>query len=44
MAMLRMLRCILISDKLQELGWKPEIGLIDMYKRMIESMLATKQE
>ena len=32
------------SDKLQELGWKPEIGLIDMYKRMIESMLATKQE
>lgn len=32
------------SDKLQELGWKPEVGLIDMYKRMIESMLATKQE
>lgn len=32
------------SDKLQGLGWKPEVGLVDMYKRMIESMLATKQE
>ena len=26
------------SDKLQALGWTPEIGLEDAYKRMIEQM------
>lgn len=30
------------SDKLQALGWKPEIGLAETYRRMIASMLATK--
>lgn len=31
------------SQKLQALGWKPEIGLMDSYRRMIGSMLATKK-
>ena len=26
------------SDKLQKLGWKPEIGLEEAYRRMIQSM------
>ena len=26
------------SDKLQSLGWKPEIGLEEAYRRLIESM------
>lgn len=26
------------SDKLQNLGWKPEVGLEEMYRRMIQSM------
>ena len=26
------------SDKLQKLGWKPEIGLEESYRRMIRSM------
>lgn len=30
------------SQKLQALGWKPEIGLEEAYQRMIASMLATK--
>ena len=30
------------SQKLQALGWKPEIGLLESYQRMIGSMLATK--
>ena len=32
----------LSSQKLQALGWKPTVGLIDSYKRMMESMLATR--
>ena len=32
------------SEKLRALGWEPEIGLLDSYKRMIKSMLATKEE
>jgi nucleoside-diphosphate-sugar epimerase len=32
------------SDKLQALGWKPVIGLEESYRRMIGSMLATKEE
>ena len=26
------------SDKLQALGWKPEVGLEESYRRMIEGM------
>ena len=26
------------SDKLQSLGWKPEIGLEEAYRRLIECM------
>lgn len=29
------------SDKLQKLGWKPKVGLEEMYYRMIQSMKAT---
>lgn len=32
------LKCLLNSDKLQALGWKPEVGIEEMYKRMILSM------
>lgn len=32
------LKCLLNSDKLQQLGWKPEVGIKDMYIRMIRSM------
>ena len=32
----------LSSRKLQALGWKPEISLLDTYKRMIKSMLLTR--
>ncbi len=32
------LRCLLNSKKLQELGWKPMYDLEDMYDRMIRSM------
>ena len=31
-------RMILNSDKLQELGWKPEVGLEEAYRRMIMDM------
>ncbi len=31
------------SQKLQALGWKPEIGLLESYQRMIGSMLATRE-
>ncbi len=31
------------SDKLQALGWKPEVGLLDMYKRMMASMELTRK-
>ena len=31
-------RMKLNSDKLQELGWKPEVGLEDAYRRMIMDM------
>ena len=31
-------RMKLNSDKLQKLGWKPEIGLEEAYNRMIMSM------
>lgn len=31
-------RMKLNSDKLQALGWKPEVDMIESYKRMIESM------
>lgn len=34
----------LCSEKLQQLGWKPEVGLEESYKRMIASMLATKND
>lgn len=30
--------CLLNSDKLQQLDWKPEVGIKDMYIRMIKSM------
>lgn len=30
------------SDKLKELGWMPQIGLEESYRRMIQSMLATR--
>ncbi len=30
------------TSKMQSLGWKPEIGLEEAYKRMIESMRNTK--
>lgn len=32
------LKCLLNSDKLQSLGWKPEVDLKNMYIRMIKSM------
>ncbi len=32
------------SDKLQRLGWKPEVGLLETYQRMIGSMLETRKE
>lgn len=32
------LKCLLNSDKLQTLGWRPEVGIRDMYIRMIKSM------
>lgn len=32
------LKCLLNADKLQNLGWKPEVGIRDMYIRMIKSM------
>ncbi|MFR5876236.1 MAG: NAD-dependent epimerase/dehydratase family protein [Eubacterium sp.] len=32
------LKCLLNSDKLQNLGWKPEVGIEEMYRRMILSM------
>ncbi|MDO5813924.1 MAG: NAD-dependent epimerase/dehydratase family protein [Bacillota bacterium] len=32
------------SDKLQKLGWKPEIGLEEAYKRMIACMTQNKSE
>lgn len=28
----------MITDKLEKCGWKPEVGLLDSYKRMIDSM------
>ncbi len=31
------------SQKLQALGWKPEVGLLESYQRMIASMLATRE-
>lgn len=31
------------SKKLQTLGWKPEIGLLETYQRMIGSMLETRK-
>lgn len=31
------------SQKLQALGWKPEIGLLETYQRMIGSMLETRE-
>ncbi len=37
------LKCLLNSDKLQQLGWKPEVGLKDMYIRMIKSMKEESQ-
>ena len=30
------------SDKLQKLGWKPEVGLEESYRRMIQSMCCLK--
>lgn len=32
------------SDKLRALGWEPEIGLPETYRRMIGSMLATREQ
>jgi nucleoside-diphosphate-sugar epimerase len=32
------------SQKLQALGWKPEIGLMESYRRMIASMLAGRED
>ena len=32
------LKVNLDTSKLQEIGWKPETGLVDMYKRMITCM------
>lgn len=32
------------ADKLRALGWKPEIGLMEAYRRMIGSMLATRDK
>lgn len=32
------------ADKLMALGWKPEIGLEESYRRMMKSMLATMPE
>lgn len=32
------------ADKLMALGWRPEIGLEEAYRRMMQSMLATKPE
>lgn len=32
------LKCLLNSDKLQALGWKPEVGIEEMFRRMILSM------
>lgn len=32
------------SDKLQALGWKPEISLLESYKRMMGSMEATREK
>lgn len=38
------LKMNLDTSKLQALGWQPEIGLADMYKRTIGSMTASKRE
>lgn len=32
------LKCLLNSDKLQALGWTPEVDIEEMYRRMIQSM------
>ena len=32
-------KTVLDSSKLYGLGWKPSVGLVEMYRRMIKSML-----
>ncbi len=37
------LRMNLDTSKLQALGWKPETGLADMYRRMMRSMTEDRE-
>lgn len=38
------IKICLDTNRIQQIGWKPEVGLLEMYKRMIQSMCITKDE